>query len=169
MSALENGAAKFQILVDKMLSLGQPEKPSNHPRRNIHPGRIPTPAPSRGNAQARVEIFPDRVSILAWPSQGGFVMIEDATALDFEFLDTNPLDPPMRRDPDQDAEDAFAEQLLWIGGKWCQHEGRYQLFKQVYPDNCGGIAQKETPDGVKSLTERERRFTAIGWPSTGGL
>jgi hypothetical protein len=96
-------------------------------------------------------------------------MIEDATALDFEFLDTNPLDPLMRRDPDQDAEDAFAEQLLLIGGKWWQHEGRYQLFKQVYPDNCGGIAQKETPDGVKPLTEREGIFTAIGWPSTGGL
>lgn len=168
-SALEYDAVKFQILVDKMLSLVQSERSSNHPRRNIHPGRIPTPPPSRGNGQVRVEIFSDHVSILAWPSQGGFVMIEDATALDFEFLSIDPLDPPTRRDRDQNAEDAFAKRLLLIGGKWWQNEDRYQLFKQVYPKGCGGIAQMGTPDRVKPLSERERRFTAIGWPSTGGL
>jgi hypothetical protein len=167
--ALEYGAAKFQILIDNMLSLGQSERSSNHPRRNIHPGRIPTPLPSRGNEQARLEIFPDHVSVLAWPSQGGFVMIEDATGLDFQFLNINPLEPPTQRDRDQNAEDAFAKRLLLIGGKWWENEDRYQLFKQVYPKGCGGTAQMETPDRVKPLTERERRFTAIGWPSTGGL
>jgi hypothetical protein len=44
------------------------------------------------------------------------VTIEDATALGFEFLDINPLNPT-RRDLDQDAEDAFAEQLLLIWEK----------------------------------------------------
>lgn len=65
------------------------DEPSNHPRRAI--GQRPfRPTPSRSNGLARIETCIRRTTILAHPSQGGFVALEDATGVDFEFPGPRP-------------------------------------------------------------------------------
>lgn len=56
--------------------------------------------------------------IYAWPSRGGVIVLEEAEAMDFQFLGLDPLAPPMERFDDQSAEDAFYQQLLLLGAKW---------------------------------------------------
>ncbi|KAF2424853.1 hypothetical protein EJ08DRAFT_594857, partial [Tothia fuscella] len=58
------------------------------------------------------------VAILACPSQGDYVVLEDAAGRNFEFLSLNARNPPRRRLADQKAEDEFANQLLLLGAKW---------------------------------------------------
>lgn len=49
----------------------------------------------------RISFIENSVSVLAWPSRGGFIILWYATALDFEFLGFDAINPPMYRDPDQ--------------------------------------------------------------------
>lgn len=97
------------------------------------------------------------------------MVLEDATGIDFEALDLNPIDPPRRRLENQEAEDAFTKRLLLLGAKWWVSEDRYVLFQQVYPDPRWSGLEESIEEGVKPLTERERRRTVVGWPSSGGL
>ena len=113
-------------------------------------------------------LFTDNnASIYAWPSRGGVIILDDAEAIDFEFLGLNPLDPPEKRLEDQSAEDALCQRLLSLGAKWWDSEARYSVVEHLK----AGIARA---DGVFIVerepppTMREKRFVKVGWPSTGG-
>jgi hypothetical protein len=47
--------------------------------------------------------------------EGGLIVLEHATTLDFDILGLNSIHPPMRRDPDQHAEDKLCQRLLLLG------------------------------------------------------
>src|ERR1700760_287376 len=136
----------------------EPERSSRHPRRAIGQTAF-RQNPSRSNGQARTEVLERRVAVLSYPSRGGFVALEDASGVDFEFLGLDPTNPPERRFLDQDAEDAFARRLLLLGAKWWTSNDRFALFQQTYPNLISGLPSGTTEAGIKSLTERERRLT----------
>ena len=75
-------------------------------------------------------VFTDNdARIYAWPSLGGVIILDGAEAVDFEFLDLDPLDPPLRRyvpsrtaleEEKQKAvedEDVFCRRVLLLGAK----------------------------------------------------
>jgi hypothetical protein len=68
------------------------------------------------------------VTLQGWPSRGGIIVLEDATPPDFAFLKLDPLDPPLRRDVDQDAEDAFCRALLLLSAMWWDGEARRKFI-----------------------------------------
>jgi hypothetical protein len=77
------------------------------------------------DSTVRAKFTDDDIRIYAWPSRGGVIILDDAEAIDFEFLGLNPLDPPVERLDDQAAEDAFCQRLLLLGAKWWDSEARY--------------------------------------------
>lgn len=115
----------------------------------------------------RRTIFNDREAyIFAWPSKGG-VIILDADAIDMEFLGLDPLDPPLKRLPDQAEEDEFCKRLLLLGAKWWDSEARRRL---VWSAREEIERVREFEEETEPLpTMKERRFVCVGWPSTGGL
>ena len=108
-------------------------------------------------------------AIYAWPSKGGVIILNGADAIDFDFLGLNPLDPPLERLPDQNAEDEFCQRLLLLGAKWWDSEARYSIIVAI--EECqsrageGSFVVADQP----AVTMREKRFVKVGWPSTGGL
>lgn len=84
-------------------------------------------------------------------------------------LGLDPVNPPPQRLLDQDAEDEFAKQLLLLGAKWWSSMERFTLFQYTYDDMISGIATVLPGEDVMAPTERERRLTVVGWPSSGGL
>lgn len=114
-------------------------------------------------------LFTDNnASIYAWPSRGGVIILDDAEAIDFEFLGLNPLDPPEKRLEDQSAEDPFCQRLLLLGAKWWDSEARYSVVEHLKAGIARAdgafIVEREPPP-----TMREKRFVKVGWPSTGGF
>lgn len=144
------------------------EAPSNHPRRAIGQTGF-VPEPSRFNGRARIETFGYRAAVLAYPSQGGFVALEDATGVDFEFLGLDPINPPRLRLRDQNDENEFAKRLLLLGAKWWSSDERFRLFQRTYPEMMSGWPSGQPEEGLMPPTVRERRWTVVGWPSSGGL
>ncbi|KAF2187304.1 hypothetical protein K469DRAFT_704996 [Zopfia rhizophila CBS 207.26] len=108
----------------------------------------------------RAVFYRDSVSIWAWPSLGGLVVLERATALDFDFLGLDSVSPPTCRDSDQDAEDDFCKRLLLLGAKWFDSEERYRFVASVAEDDDRAIlaleAGKERPP-----TMMERRWVSV--------
>lgn len=108
--------------------------------------------------------------------QGGVIDLYDVTAVDYEFLGLDPLNPPPHRDENQDAEDAFCQRLLLLGAKWWDSEERY-LFVTRLEEAAHGRVGAEYGHGDMSFrnvtrpaaTMREKRWVKVGWPSTGGL
>lgn len=117
----------------------------------------------------RTSIGDEFIGIRGWPSRGGVIALDDATVVDFEFLDMNPLDPPLRRDTNQTREDEFCQQLLLLGAKWYDSEERYRCVGQVKFAVENGLGKRENGEGLSPPTERESRWICVGWPSTGGL
>lgn len=113
----------------------------------------------------------ERAFIQAWPSRGGLIVLEDAEAMDSEFLGFDRLDPPETRLDDQDAEDKFCKRLLLLGAKWWDSEERYSYVTGVMARGYsigwgdGSFRNVTRP----SPTMREKRSVKVGWPSTGGL
>ncbi|KAI2627875.1 hypothetical protein GGS26DRAFT_592022 [Hypomontagnella submonticulosa] len=79
------------------------------------------------------------------PSRGGHIVLEKVTALDFSFLGLGSVNPPMTRDPDQEVEDKFFQQLLLLGARWFD----------------SWLSKAETEP---ALTLAERRWVGVGWP-----
>jgi hypothetical protein len=82
----------------------------------------------------------DTVNIQGWPSRGGIIVLENATPPDFDFLHLDPLDPPLLRSTDQDAEDALCQGLLRLGATWWDSEARYRFIWARHGGNVGGCA-----------------------------
>lgn len=109
----------------------------------------------------RTELTFDTITLYGWPSRGGIIVLLNVTAVDFDFLGLDPLDPPLRRPRDQDAEDAFCRRLLLLGAKWWDSEARYHFL--VTLDSQARDALDE--DRAPHPTPRERRWVKVGWPS----
>jgi hypothetical protein len=73
----------------------------------------------------------DTVILQGWPSRGGIVVLANATPPDFDFLRLNPLDPPLRRSADHDAEDDFCRALLRLGATWWNSEARHAFVSKL--------------------------------------
>lgn len=121
----------------------------------------------------RTHIWDDDIRLQAWPSRGGVIVLDEAEAIDFEFLGLNPLDPPYHRYDDQEAEDEFCQRLLLLGAKWWDSEERHFVVNSIrrgerkddISHGDGSFRDLNRPDP----TMREKRWVKVGWPSTGGL
>lgn len=141
-----------------------------------HPtGTGPRRAPVGGvlqsnNPAKRTVDLENSISLWSWPSRGGLIVLEHATALDFDFLGFDHLNPPMRRDSDQPTEDEFCQGLLQLGARWFDSRQRYGFVANVEDENGPEISATE--NGLaKSPTVMERRWVSVGYPSdlNGGL
>lgn len=117
----------------------------------------------------RTSFEESQVLIYAWPSRGGLIILNNADAVDSDFLGLNPLDPPSERLEDQKEEDAFCQRLLLLGAKWWDSKARYTIIVAIgegakHAGN-GAFVIKEQP----GVTMREKRFVKVAWPWTGGL
>ncbi|OIW30176.1 hypothetical protein CONLIGDRAFT_714572 [Coniochaeta ligniaria NRRL 30616] len=112
--------------------------------------------PRRFPPTLRVNFVEDAVDVWGWPSRGGVVVLRRATAVDFDFLGLDPVDPPPLRDRDQDAEDALCRRLLLLGAKWFDSDERRGFVADLEDDDDYG----EQPPP----TLMERRWVAVAYP-----
>ena len=108
------------------------------------------------------------VSVWAWPSRGGLIVLERVTPVDIDFLGLDPVHLPIQREPDQDAEDRFCQQLLRLGAKWFDSVERFHFVAGVAGDDQRCI--NDLIDGLaEPLTTMERQWVCIGITSGEGL
>jgi len=133
-----------------------------HLRRSGQPrGKIgESPKPKRPPPTERTILDHNNVRVLAWPSRGGVIALEHATALDFDFLGLNSIHPPMRRDPDQHAEDKLCQRLLLLGAKWFDSYDRYYFVACVAEDHDPSILALEAGE-AQAPTTMERRWVSV--------
>lgn len=110
----------------------------------------------------------DGLWIYGWPSKGGLIVLSHPTRVDFDYLGWDYLDPPRKRDPDQDAEDKVCKMLLRLGATWYDSLSRYKLLAGA-AHNVPGARAQFLNDGVPAATTVESLWVRVGWPSTGGL
>ncbi|KAL4916428.1 hypothetical protein BDW62DRAFT_211989 [Aspergillus aurantiobrunneus] len=108
----------------------------------------------------RTVFYLDGVCIYGWPSRGGLIVLPHATTPDFRFLGWDVIDPPMKRDKDQDAEDQVCQKLLLLGAHWFDS-------KEGYGSVVADAEGTPEPDAL-SPTMSERSWIRVGWPSEGG-
>lgn len=89
------------------------------------------PRPRPRGPPERVVFLEDSVSVWAWPSRGGLIVLERATSLDFDYLGLSTVNPPLTRDEDKDAEDDLCQRLLQLGAKWFDSRERYGFVANV--------------------------------------
>lgn len=145
--------------------------PAHLQKPNCKRGPLGAPAkPLRHPPTQRTVFLQDRISVWGWPSRGGLIVLERATALDFDFLGLDSLHPPMRRDPDQEAEDKLCQRLLLLGAKWFDSRDRYGFVANVAEDHDPSILALEAGE-AQVPTTMERRWVSVGLPSgpEGGL
>lgn len=140
--------------------LGDPEKKG--PRRGPIGGPI-RPRPPQDVATLRVSTGQYTTDLWGWPSRGGVICLDRAIALDFEFLGLDSVNPPMRRDRDQDAEDLFCQRLLLLGAKWFDNEERCCFVAEVAENEEPALNAIITGDEPKPST-MERRWVSVAFP-----
>lgn len=91
-------------------------------------------------------------------------MLENATAPDFDYLNLDPLDPPLRRDPDQAAEDAFCQALLRLGATWWDSCKRREFVDKLREYDEEAVEAVQEDPGLEA-TRRERGWVRVAWPS----
>jgi hypothetical protein len=106
----------------------------------------------------------DTVNIQGWPSRGGIIVLENATPPDFDFLHLDPLDPPLLRSTDQDAEDALCQGLLRLGATWWDSEARYRFIRKLEYADEEALDAVEA-DETRGPSRRERGWVRVAWPS----
>ncbi|KAH8907727.1 hypothetical protein BR93DRAFT_958295 [Coniochaeta sp. PMI_546] len=118
--------------------------------------------PRRFPPTTRVNFYDNGVNVRGWPSRGGVVMLRRATAVDFDFLGLDPVDPPLLRDRDQDAEDALCRRLLLLGAKWFDSQDRMSFVAGLEEnDNVDDVVEEEEEPPP---TLMERRWVAVAYP-----
>ncbi|KAF2661071.1 hypothetical protein K491DRAFT_774352 [Lophiostoma macrostomum CBS 122681] len=110
----------------------------------------------------RTALYPESISIWAWPSPGGLIVLEHATALDFEAVGLDRINLQLFRDEDQDREDELARRLLLLGARWFGSEERYHFIQYVAEDDEKAITQIETNEEPPT-TALERRWVSVAW------
>ncbi|KAB5533641.1 hypothetical protein GE09DRAFT_1144627 [Coniochaeta sp. 2T2.1] len=119
--------------------------------------------PRRFPPTRRVNFVDDAVEVWGWPSRGGVVVLRRVTAVDFDFLGLDPVDPPRLRDRDQDAEDALCRRLLLLGAKWFDSDERRGFVAGLEDgddSDVEGLMEGEQP----APTLMERRWVAVAYP-----
>jgi hypothetical protein len=103
-------------------------------------------------------------TLQGWPSRGGIIVLENATPPDFDFLHLDLLDPPLRRNADQDAEDAFCRALLRLGATWWDSEARRTFIRKL---ENGDEEAFDALDADEALgpSRLERGWVRVAWPS----
>lgn len=113
----------------------------------------------------RTVYLPGSISLWGWPSRGGLIVLEDATALDFEFLGLDNINPPLRRDPNQDNEDRLCRRLLLLGARWFDSRERYGTTTDTADSHDPTITDLE--DGqTRPPTLMESRWVRVGYPAS---
>lgn len=124
--------------------------------------------PRRDPPTRRINFLRDSVSVWAWPSRGGLIVLEQATPVDFDFLGFDTVHPPIRRHRDQDAEDALCQKLLLLGAKWFDSEARFSFVWDVGDENHPAALALEAGE-VPQLTRMERRWVRVAVVGAGGM
>lgn len=112
----------------------------------------------------RTSFDQSNVCLYGWPSRGGIIVLENATPPDFEYLHLNPLDPPLRRDPEQGAEDEFCRGLLRLGATWWDSEARRDFVKKLEHGHEEAIEAVYADESL-APTKLEQTWMRIAWPS----
>lgn len=108
------------------------------------------------------------VLIYASPAEGGLIILEDAQAIDFEFLGLDHLNPPATRLGNQNEEDKFCQKLLLLGAKRWESDDRFYFVADVLKGDESATQELED-EAQPELTPMERRWMTIGWPTSGGF
>jgi hypothetical protein len=111
----------------------------------------------------RTRIHYDSVDLQGWPSRGGIIVLENATPPDFDYVGLDPLDPPLRRSADQDAEDAFCQALLRLGATWWDSEARRTFVWKLEGADEEALDAVEA-DETLGPTRLERGWVKVAWP-----
>ena len=146
------------------------------------------------NGNEKVLLQSDVVQIVGWPSHGGLIVLEDASHLDFAFLELPSPLCGMKTFDGPDQEDRFCERLLQLGAIWWENDERRELVqtktRQAYHELprmtpvCGNF-RRYSPRSRRSYSHHEYEQVVIGisppsrphetthllvgWPSTGGV
>jgi hypothetical protein len=157
--------------MDSLLSLIRPMPPppsysarfTNPVQRQRHLCGPRTVYDSVKDLSKRVDFY-EEITIFAWPSRGGVIVLERPCPADFDFLGLDRLDPPKKRHATRQEEDDFAQRLLLLGGKWWDSPARHALF--IEPDH---LQDEEVMAAQPEPTARENAWVGVAWPSSGGL
>jgi len=140
----------------------------NH-RKGLSAPRMPTPP--RHNDRTCFSC--DTISIRGWPSRGGLIALRRVTALNYEFLGLDALNPSLYRDSDQNAEDEFCQRLLSLGAKWYDSLDRFKFIYAVEENEEREITALDMEEeGAHMPSAMECRWISVGYPSgeeEGGL
>jgi hypothetical protein len=155
LTAATPAAAMMNLLASTWSSQPKPARPTStfaHPQRRQHCNRL--------------VCLEESVSIWAWPSRGGLVVLERATALDVEFLGLDPVRIARYRDEDQSREDELCQRLLQLGAKWFDSRERYGFVCDVAANDERSLAAIDEGEQL-APTVMERRWISVGVPSSG--
>ncbi|KAF2119147.1 hypothetical protein BDV96DRAFT_487301, partial [Lophiotrema nucula] len=117
----------------------------------------------------RISISKTTVTLFAYPSKGGVIVLSPAYGLDLEFLCLDRLHPPIERFSTQNEEDEFCKKMLMLGAKWWDSLSRHYLVTGAQEGEEDCEEALEYDDTVPSPTVRERLWCSVAWPSAGGL
>jgi hypothetical protein len=149
------------------LSSGPSNSAYNDKQRRIPPVNNPSLGVHRAHnlrISRRTSLDQDTVTLYGWPSRGGIIVLENATPPDFDFLHLDHLDPPLRRDSDQDAEDAFCQALLRLGATWWDSESRRAFVGKLESYDEDALDAVEADEEL-TPTRLERGWVRVAWPS----
>ncbi|EGP84674.1 unnamed protein product [Zymoseptoria tritici ST99CH_1A5] len=127
----------------------------------------PTLASTRGHSlriSTRTIITTGEVILQGWPSRGGLIELQGALAPDFEYLKLNSIDPPLRRDPDQEAEDEFCRGLLRLGATWWASDRRRNFVHRLESQFEDAIEACQADESLDP-SRLERGWVRVAWPS----
>ena len=120
----------------------------------------------------RTCFFYDTISIRGWPSRGGLIVLRPITAVEYEFLGLDVINPSLYRDSNQDAEDQFCQRLLSLGAKWYDSLSRYRFIYAVEKNEEREVTALETGEECVCMpSAMECQWISVGYPSgeAGGL
>lgn len=86
----------------------------------------------------------DNVELWGYPSRGGIVVLGNAGAADIEFLGWDPVNIPLSRDDNQEAEDEFCKSLLLLGAGWYDSEERHEFLVNIAETTKRSYCKYET-------------------------
>jgi hypothetical protein len=137
-------------------------------RRGRTCGPCYTPKPSC-DTTTRIDTSNNMVSIFAYPSTGGIIVLENANAVDIDFLGLDLANIRMVRAEKDSEEDEFCRQILLLGAKWWPSvDGFYSMWQYCDCDLSYDV-RKSQQAGSQFPSESERCRVFVGWPSTGGF